>query len=267
MIDLVVLGNTAVHDLLLGIEAARSTADALSFRLQGIHLEIIVVIAAPSPIDMIGRIVGVVVDVAIEDEAVSAIISLAREEHRMIAIELVEDEGVPLLGRHVVAHKHGHIGIVAQVFDEARHLIDRIGATRLGGIVHLEGSTACSHQRSHCRRLRGGIVTTAVAIEHPRPLEGGRTEIERHGDAFRFGDIADGTRSMRRIFVILHHLSRRGGCTAGDAAFIAILGAEIIVRCALVPTGGDHWADALAKHRKTLTAITGMASSLPFVRR
>ena len=76
MVHLVVLGNAAVQDHLLCIEATRSTADALSLGLQGVHLELVIIIAAPSPVDVVGRVVGVVVDVAIEDEAVSAIIRL-----------------------------------------------------------------------------------------------------------------------------------------------------------------------------------------------
>ena len=76
MIDLVVLRNTAVQDLLLSIEAARSTAYTLSIGLQGGHLEIVIVTSAPSPVDMIGRIVGVVVHIAIKDETVSAIFRL-----------------------------------------------------------------------------------------------------------------------------------------------------------------------------------------------
>ena len=76
MVHLVVLGNTAVQDHLLRIEASRSTTDTLTLGLQGVHLEVVIVIAAPSPVHMIRRVVGVVIDVAIEDEAVSAIIRL-----------------------------------------------------------------------------------------------------------------------------------------------------------------------------------------------
>ena len=90
----------------------------------------------------------------------------------MTVVQFVEDEGVPLFTRHVVAKKHRHIRIVVQIFDKARHLVQRIGTTRLRAIVHPEGSTASKHQRSHSRRLRRGVVAATIAIQHPRPCEG-----------------------------------------------------------------------------------------------
>ena len=184
----------------------------------------------------------------------------------MLGVELVKNQRVPLLGRDVLAKEQGHVGIVAQIVNQARQLVRRRGTTRRGLIVHLESGAAGCHQRCHGRRLRGGIAATGVGVEHSGPLEGGRAEVERHGNMFRFGGITDGTRSMRGILVVLHHLGSGGGCATGDAALVAVHGAEIVVGCTLVPARLDQGADALAHDGKVLPATFYVMTLQLFVR-
>ncbi len=225
------VGRYAHDGALIGVEVHRAGG---VHRRKGVES---VIVAAPAKVEVEEGVCRV----AVAHKAVSARTALPAIHHGAAGVEVGHQHLLPspvAVVHHVVAVDGGAVfEVVSQCrLGRGSSRADGGSAAARGAVVHLHRHAAVIEQRGHGGLLGGGACRREGG-GHIGPVVGGAGKVGRQLPII--GGVAVAARARGRMIPILHHLPHGGGHAAGDAvvALIAVVGAELVVVGALIPSG------------------------------
>ncbi len=253
----------------VALGAARR-ADAAGMGVEHRQHKVAVAHATPTPVDVV--VVAILIAVA-HKRVTAATAGTAVVDHRAAGGQLLIDHVLPSL-LVVVAAIH-QLGIVVKVVVQRLGDIGVARARCRQAIFHLGRAAGIEHQPRHCLGV-DLVLSAGVGVAHVLPVKS--DWLKSIGDEgavfFRIrviiigGVRRDGLAAPCGPVVILHDLCHRCGYTACVGQFadgVAILhmhklGAVVPVGGSLVPVGGDHRGNRVARVHCRGAARSGQTS-------